>query len=153
MKRVSIAQRHPTCSGPQLGTWKLRSFTTTYRDNDRKVEPYGAHPNGYLHYGSDCRMYVIIAHESRKPPLALVLTDTEKLELFDGFAGYAGTYTIDGDRISHHVDISWNQAWTGTSQIRQFKIDGNSLRIRSLPEPDFLDGRVTSSELLWAKVQ
>jgi hypothetical protein len=98
-------------------------------------------------------MYAIIVHENRKAPVALVLNDAEKVLLFDGFAAYAGTYTIAGNRVSHHVDSSWNEAWTGTTQVRQFEIDGNTLRIRSIPEPDFIDGKVTSSELLWIKIE
>ena len=68
-------------------------------------------------------------------------------------AAYAGTYTIEGDLVSHHVDISWIDAWTGTTQVRQFKIEGDTLRIRSMPAKDFLDGRVTFATLAWTKVQ
>lgn len=152
MKHILNTKRPPLGSGRLIGTWKLQSFITEYHDDRTNIAPYGARPCGYLHYGSDGRMYAIIAHESRKLPLALVLAETEKVELFDGFAAYAGTYTVDEERVSHHVDIAWNQAWSGTTQVRNFSIDGNSLRIRSNPEPDFLDGRVTSSELTWIKV-
>ena len=62
-------------------------------------------------------------------------------------AAYAGTYTIESDLVSHHVDISWIDAWTGTTQVRQFKIEGDTLRIRSMPAKDFLDGRVTFATL------
>jgi len=68
-------------------------------------------------------------------------------------AAYAATYTIEGDLVSHHVDISWIDAWTGTTQVRQFKIEGDTLRIRSMPAKDFLDGRVTFATLVWTKVQ
>lgn len=153
MRHVPNSQPHPARSGPQLGTWRLQSFITEYHDNGLKIEPYGARPGGFLHYGSDGRMNVIIAHENRKPPVTIVPTDAEKVALFDGFAAYAGTYTIDGETISHHVDTSWNEAWTGTTQVRRFRIEGNLLYIRSVPEPDFLDGRVTSSQLIWIKVE
>ena len=39
-------------------------------------------------------------------PLGLIV-------LFDGMGSYAGTYTIEGDKVSHHVDISWIESWTG----------------------------------------
>lgn len=147
----AIARQHPAAFGPLLGTWKLQAFTTTYQKSGDRLEPYGARPNGRLHYGTDGRMYAIIAHATRKLPAALVLTPAERLEQFDGFAAYAGSYSIDADRVSHHVDISWNEAWTGTTQVRQFKIEGNLLHIRSFPEPDFLDGLVTSSQLTWIR--
>jgi hypothetical protein len=114
------------------------------------VEPFGAHPRGYLSYGADRRMYGIVAGEGRKPPAGAGPTDAEKIELFDKMGAYAGTYTIEGDKVSHHVDASWNEAWTGTTQVRQFKIEGNLLHIRA---QDSLDGRPSISTLVWTKVQ
>ena len=150
---ISIAQERQTCAGPQLGTWKLQSFTTEYLDTGQKVQPYGAHPTGYLSYGPDCRMYAIIVGEDRKLPVGAVPTDAEKIELFGGVLAYAGTYTIDGDKVSHHVDVSWNQAWTGTIQVRQLKIEGNTLHIRSMPAKNPRDGKLSSSTLVGTKVE
>jgi hypothetical protein len=31
--------------------------------------------------------------------------------------------------VTHHVDISWNQAWNGTDLIRFYKLEGNTLMI------------------------
>jgi len=149
----AVAQQHQTCAGPQLGTWKLQSFKTQDIETGQTTGPYGAHPTGYLSYGSDCRMYAIIVREARKPPAGLVATDAEKIELFGGLLAYAGTYTINGDKVSHHVDTSWNEAWTGTTQVRQFKIEGSSLQIRSMPARNPRDGRQTTAVLIWTKVQ
>jgi hypothetical protein len=153
VSRPALAQQHQACSGPQLGTWKLQSLTIEYQDTGQKVEPFGAHPSGYLNYGSDCRMYAIIAHENRKPPMGTVPTDAEKIALFSGVLAYAGTYTVDGDKVTHHVDVSWNEAWTGTKQVRQFKIEGNTLHVTSMPDKNPRDGRVTSGSLVWVKVK
>lgn len=103
-------------NNPLLGTWKLQSFTTEYQDTGQKTEPYGTRPSGYLSYGADGRMYVIVVGESRKPPTAVVPTNAETIALFNGMAAYAGTYTIEGDMVSHHVGVSWIEAWTGTTQ-------------------------------------
>lgn len=144
--------QQPPCTGPQLGTWKLVSVTVEYQDTGQKTEPYGAHPGGYLSYGADCRMYAIIVGEGRKPPAGEVATGAEKAELYNGMVAYAGTYTIEGDKVSHHVDISWNQAWTGTTQVREFRIVGDRLHIRSEPAKSFLDGRVVAAILEWIRV-
>ena len=136
-----------------VGTWKLQSLTTEYLDNGQIVEPYGAHPTGYLSYTGDRRMSAIIVREDRKAPAGIVPTNAEKIALFDGGAAYAGTYTIDADTVRHHVDIAWNEAWTGTTQVRQFKIVGRTLHIRSLPDQNPLDGRVSSSSLVWIRVE
>jgi hypothetical protein len=97
-------------------------------------------------------MYAIIVSEGRQPPGGDVPTSAEQAGLYAGMVAYAGTYTIDGDRVSHHVDISWNQAWTGTTQVRQFRIDGDRLHIRSVPAKSFQDGRVITAILEWMRV-
>ena len=148
-----LAAQPRTCASPLLGTWKLQSFLTEYLDTGEKVESFGTHPRGYLSYSADCRMYAIVVREGREPPKEVVPTDAEKVALFAGIVAYAGTYTIDGDKVSHHVDVSWNESWTGTTQVREFRIDGNSLRIHSVPAKDPLDGRLNSATLIWTKVQ
>ncbi len=151
--QTATAQQHHTCNGAQLGTWKLQSLTTEYLDTHEVVMPFGAHPNGYLSYSPDCRMYAIIVREGRKAPSGPVPTNAEKIELFSGVAAYAGTYSVAGNRVDHQVDISWNEGWTGTTQVREFKIDNDVLRIRSAPAKNFLDGRLSSHTLVWMRVR
>jgi hypothetical protein len=145
-------ERH-TCTGPQLGTWALQSNTTEDLATGEKTELLGAHPGGYISYGPDCRMSAILIKEGRKTPSGPVPTDAERVELFSGLVAYAGTYSIEGDKISHHVDASWNQSWTGTTQVRQFRIDGNTLRIETLPAKNPLTGKESSSVLILIKVE
>lgn len=149
----SIAQQRQTCAAPQLGTWKLQSLTTEDLETGQKAEPLGPHPSGYLTYGPDCRMAVAIVKDDRKGPAALVPTDAEKIDLYDGLIAYAGTYAVDGDKVSHHVDVSWNQAWTGTTQVRQFTIDGNTLHIRTKPAKNPSTGKQGTADLVWTKVE
>jgi hypothetical protein len=149
---AALAQQHPPCAGPQLGTWKLVSVTFEYQDNGEKTQPYGAHPSGYLSYGADCRMNALIVSEGRKPPAGDVPTVAEKAGLYDGVVAYAGTWSIAADKVTHHVDISWNQAWTGTDQVRQFRIEGDRLYIRSVPAKSFQNGRIVSAALEWVRV-
>ena len=149
----SVAEQPHHCAGPQLGTWRLESFSTEILETGEKTEPYGARPQGYLSYGADCRMYAIIVRQGRKAPAGSIPTDAEKIELFGGVLSYAGTYTIDGDKVSHHVDSSWNEAWTGTTQVREFRVEGKTLRIRSMPAKNPRDGRLSSSTIVWTKVQ
>jgi Lipocalin-like domain len=44
---------------------------------------------------------------------------------------YGGTYTIDGNEITHHVDVSWNESWTGTDQKRVARFEGNCVYLSS----------------------
>jgi hypothetical protein len=149
----AIGQTRQTCAGPQLGTWALQSYTTEDLATGQKTELLGAHPSGYLSYGPDCRMSAILIREGRKAPDGFVPTDAERLELYNGLIAYAGTYNIEGDKVSHHVDASWNQSWTGTIQVRQFRIEGRTLYIKTLPAKNALTGKESSSVLVWLKVE
>jgi hypothetical protein len=139
-------------SNSLVGTWKLQSFLMEYQDTGETVEPYGAHPGGYLSYSAAGRMHAIVVRDGRKPPTGVVPTDAEMIELFTGMGAYAGTYTIEDEQVSHHVDVSWIEAWTGTTQVRRFKIEGNLLHIRSIAAPDPLDGRWSASTVVWTKL-
>ena len=66
---------------------------------------------------------------------------------------YAGTYRIEGDKVLHRVDISWNQAWTGTTVERFYKVEGDTLTITTPVVKSVLDGQETRSVLVWKKVQ
>jgi hypothetical protein len=66
---------------------------------------------------------------------------------------YGGTYEFDGKTVQHHIDISWNEAWTGTTVIRELKRDGDKLVYSSPAAPFSGDGRMSVVTLVWEKVQ
>jgi hypothetical protein len=129
------------------------SFTSKDPETGETTAPYGLYPTGFLNYGSDCRMYEIIVREHRTPPGAAVASAAEQNALFEGLISYSGTYTIDKDTLSHHVDASWNEAWTGASQVLQIRIDGDTLYMVSPPAKNPRDGRVTSESLIWTRIR
>jgi Lipocalin-like domain len=149
----SVAQQHPTCVGPQLGTWVLLSMETEDLETGQKHNLLGVHPSGYLSYGPDCRMSAILVKESREGPAGSVATDPESIELYRGLIAYAGSYAIEGSKITEHIEASWNQAWTGTTQVSQFNIDGKSLYIRTGPSKNPMTGRQSSTVFIWARVE
>ena len=149
----SLAQQHPTCAGPQLGTWALLSMETEDLETSQKHNLLGVHPSGSLTYGSDCRMSAILVKESRKGPVALVATDPESIDLYRGLIAYAGSYSVDGSKITHQIEDSWNQAWTGTTQVSQFNIDGKNLYIRTGPGKSPMTGKQSLTVFIWTRVE
>ncbi len=115
--------------------------------------PYGNHPDGYLGYFPDGRMYAIVVAADRPKPRGLVPTGEENIKLHGSMFAYAGTYTTDGHKVVHHVDISWNQFWTGTDLVRFYKLDGDTLTITTAPAPSTIDGEEGQWILVWKKVQ
>jgi hypothetical protein len=117
---------------------------------------FGKAPRGFLTYGRDGRMMVLIVKDERPKPTATDLTkmtDRERAELFGTMAAYGGTYTFDGKTVTHHVDISWNQVWTGTDLVRTVQFDGRKLLLRTGPQPSDIDGTMSIFALTWEKVE
>ena len=110
---------------PLLGTWKLKSYVREVAATGERYNERGEQPNGYLSYAADGRMYAIITWDNRANPHDVVPTNEERVRLYRTMISYAGTYTVDAEKVIHHVDISWNQNWTGTDQVRFYKLEGN----------------------------
>jgi len=113
-----------------LGTWKLTSYVVI-TDAGEKSTPYGEHPIGYLSYSADGRMQVIGTVSGRIVPHESALTDEDQLALHKTMFAYGGTYSVEARTVTHHVDISWNEVWNGTDQVRVFEVNGNTLTITS----------------------
>ena len=134
-----------------IGTWKLVSaLLTTLGGGARKL--LGENPNGFLSYTSDGRMTAILASSGRQP---LSVADpvtapaTERAEAFASFTAYAGRYTFDGDRLTHHVEVSLFQNWAGTDQIRFAKLQGRRLTLTAPPMS--IGGEQLVVELTWER--
>jgi len=98
-----------SADNPLIGTWKLKSYVREVAATGERYNERGEHPNGYLSYAADGRMYAIITWENRVAPPDVVPTDEERIKLFSTMISNAGTYTFDAEKVIHHVDISWNQ--------------------------------------------
>jgi hypothetical protein len=64
---------------------------------------------------------------------------------------YAGTYSVEAGKITHHVDISWNEVWNGTDQVRYYEVNGNTLTITSRAI-DPTSGTEAQYVVVWEKV-
>ena len=61
-----------------LGMWKLQSLIFEAIATGQRSSPFGDHPDGYLSYSPDGRMYAIGVAEDRPKPRDIVPTDEEK---------------------------------------------------------------------------
>jgi hypothetical protein len=136
------------------GTWRLLSFTQRVVATGEKSDVLGKAPHGFLSYGRDGRMSAILVKDGRfKPADMAKVTGEERAELFSTMIAYAGTFIFDGKTVTHHVDISWNENFTGTDQVRHIKLEGGKLYITTNPQPSGIDGKVIVMELTWEKVK
>jgi hypothetical protein len=96
-------------------------------------------------------MQVIGAATGRIVPADATPPDSERVALHDTMFAYAGTYSVEADKVIHHVDISWNEVWTGTDQIRLFEVNGNSLTL-TMRATDPASGTEAHYAVVWEKV-
>ena len=148
--RCLVSKLLPMDENPLLGTWKLRSHVVTTPAGER-LTPYGEKPKGYLTYSADGRMQVIGAADGRTAPASGSPSENERVVLYDTMFAYAGTYSLDRTKVIHHVDVSWNEVWSGTEQIRLFDVDGNILTLRThIPDP--VTGMEADYAVVWERV-
>jgi Lipocalin-like domain len=130
-----------------VGNWKLVSFFTEEVATGQRTNLLGEHPKGYLIYTSEGRMMGLVVHEKRSPPQV----DEDRINLHKYMYAYSGRYTVEGEKVVHHVDISWNESWTGTDQVRFFKLDGDKLTIKTAPARNSITGLVSTSVVVWER--
>jgi Lipocalin-like domain len=92
--------------------------------------------------------------DKRIKPREEMPTDEERIKLHRSMIAYAGAYTVESGKVTHHVDISWNGTLAGTDQVRFYRLDRNVLTLKStspLKSPD--DGREGVGIVVWEKIE
>jgi len=131
-----------------LDVWKLEAFEIEFQDTGQRKAPFGANPNGYIIFTSEGRMMALLTAEGRQMPQ----TDAERAAAFRSVCAYSGTYRLEGDRWLTEVDTAWNEAWTGTDQLRFYRFDGEKLVVTTpWGVPVGFEGRQTRGILTWVK--
>jgi len=134
------------------GVWELKSYRRRYLDTGEVRSDML--PHAYILYTPGGFMMSITVEENRKPPAGGALTDEERIRLFNSIvSAYSGRYTVQGNKVIHTVDISWNEAWTGSEQVRYFKVEGDKLTIETAPRTTSTDNREVVNTLEWERVE
>lgn len=157
--RLSLLACGLYLSGPAFadseltGTYRLISSTRTIVETGQTEDSFGKDPTGYIMYGADRRMMVLIVRSDRPKPTFKTLTDANRVELFESMAAYSGTFDFDGKKIVHHIDASWNGVLTGTDVVRSVEKSGRRLIYTTSQSPAPTDGKISTSMLIWEKVE
>jgi hypothetical protein len=114
-----------------IGTWELVATEDQFADGSKR--PYadlGKDAKGYLIYATDGHMCAGLMNPNRpkwKDPRKP--TDEEKASAMAGFTAYCGRYEIDVTNhvVYHYPEVAWMPNWTGTRQVRPYKLDGDIL--------------------------
>ena len=134
-----------------VGTWKLVSASTTTLAGERKETPYGVNPAGFLTYTDEGRIAAMISHDGREALSSGGGSLEEQSEAFKTFFAYAGRYTVSGDKVTHHVEISSIENYVGRDLVRHVKFQGDRITLVTPPTP--VNGKTQIFELIWERLR
>lgn len=117
-----------------IGTWRMTAWVRQVVATGEVSDAMGPDPVGYIAYHADGRMMALVLRRDRPAP-AIPASVQDKAALFDSMLAYSATYSLEADRVVHHVDAAWNPAWLGPL-IRPFRLDGDRLVISGAPSKD-----------------
>jgi Lipocalin-like domain len=136
-----------------VGSWCLASWVEVETESKVVHTPFGENPSGMLTYTPDGRMSLFIIDTKRKPSAGPKATDAEAVELYQTMIAYSGAYSLDGNKVTHKIEVSWNQAWTGTNQQRFFEVKDDMLTIKTPQIISPITGKESVSTLVWERVK
>lgn len=119
-----------------LGTWKLVGVDREVADSGDKLD-VGAVQTGFICYTDEPRVMVMIRRVEAGG---------------QDIISYTGRWSIEGDAVIHHVEMSSREAWIDTEQLRHFAFEGNRLVLTPPVSPDYTHGMVTRRSLTWEKL-
>jgi hypothetical protein len=148
-------------NNPLIGIWKLISATAIYSDGTIDPEVYGTNPSGYITYTADGHMMVMFS-KSDRPPFSQDVRSPFSDEMrslslealaqaFMTFNAYAGSYTLQGNTVTHHLEVASIPNRVGTDLVRTFTISENRLTLKT--SPTFNNGVSQVFELVWERLK
>lgn len=118
-----------------IGSWRMISWTREVVATGEISDAMGPDPIGYIAYHADGRMMASVFSRSRLPAKGATWDPGQKTALFDTMLAYVASYTLDGDKVIHHVEAAWNPNWE-IDLTRPFSLDGDTLVISGAPGVD-----------------
>lgn len=125
----------PAAVASLIGTWRVIAFEDRPSTGPSRFL-FGTQPTGLLIYDATGHMSIQMMAGPRQKVTAAdverMTLEAAKATLFDGYAAYFGTYSVDAARsvVTHHVAGDLHGTYTGGEQTRPYEIDGNRLILR-----------------------
>ena len=123
------------------GTWQLEAFTITHPE--KGTRDWGTNLRGMLIYSSTGHVSVAINRDITSAPADIAPSDKDFL---DAMLFYAGTFSVNGTVITHHVTIASNPARVGKEMIRFAALAGDVLTLTT-PEESY-----GTANLVWRRI-
>jgi Lipocalin-like domain len=157
MKLASEPTRKGTTmphDNPLIGTWRLVSWENRSVADAGVSHPLGRDAVGYIMYGRDGYMSVVISRPDRARFAAEDLLGGgtgERARAAETYVSYCGTYEFRGETVVHFVELSLFPNWVGAEQERLVEVAGDRLVLST--RPILLGGVQRTAHLIWERVR
>ncbi|MDB5728790.1 MAG: hypothetical protein JWQ00_1995 [Noviherbaspirillum sp.] len=139
-----------------LGRWNIISWEQRY-DDGRVTHPLGTALEGFIQYDANGQMICMIGRTDR-PNFSTGgqwnASDEEKAAAYSSYLAYAGRYSVNGESVTHHVDLSLFPNWKNGDQKRRVELipgaAGDKLNIVARLEEGTAEAR--SAVLAWKRL-
>ncbi len=113
-----------------LGVWILRAFHLDDQLTGQRTEPMGSAPCGVIMLHPEGRMMALLTPGDQARPA----TTADQASAYQSMIAYSGRYRLEPpNRFVTTVDIAWFPTWIGTDLARSYELDGDSLKIITVP--------------------
>lgn len=140
-----------------IGAWKLVSYQEIPVDGSDPFEPLGHEPRGIIIYSPDGYMSAQLAKPNRPnfesgDWFAGTPEDYEKEA--SSYIAYTGPFHVDEEKhtLNHSMFISLFPDWTGQTQPRRVKLEGDVLHLGTV-SPIQSSGKTVNSVLVWHRAE
>ncbi|MSU90126.1 hypothetical protein GE300_10940 [Rhodobacteraceae bacterium 2CG4] len=137
--------------GDLIGSWRMLSWTREAVATGEVRDALGPDPVGYIAYHADGRMMATVFRRDRPARGPGGWSVEQRADLFDSMLAYVAAYTLDGDRVVHHVERAWNPDWQ-IDLSRPFTLRGDRLTISGAPGRDPVTGEQVIYRMEFRKV-
>ena len=150
---AALPTRAADISKSLIGTWRITSYSRMIVETNEVSRPFGENPVGYIQYSPGGHMVVFLS-AGEMPKVSPPFSDADQVAVYSKiFGAYAGTYSVDGNKVTHHVVASWRPDWVGGDQFRFVELNGNKLTIKTAPLVSSLTGKQIVSTLTFERAE
>jgi Lipocalin-like domain len=140
-----------------IGAWKLVSYQERPVDGSEPFEPLGHEPKGIIMYTPDGYMSAQLSKPDR-PNFAsadwFAGTAEDYQAKASSYIACSGPFHVDEEKqtLTHWMFVSLFPDWTGQTQPRRVKLEGDTLRLGTA-SPIQSSGKTVNSELIWRRAE
>lgn len=134
-----------------IGSWRMVSWTRMATATAETTDALGPDPLGYIACHADGRMMATVFRRDRARLGDARWSDAEKAALFDPMLACVARWTLEADRVIHHIEGAWSPDWE-IDLSRPFAPEGDRLTIGAAPGVDPITGEAVLYAMAFRKV-